>query len=507
MNKVGIYVRESRDENEENYETIETQRDLLIDYVKKNKLGEIKRVYIDDNVSGAGFERKGIEELKRDVSRGEIDLLIIKDLSRLGRNNAKTLLFLDFLEEKGVRVITFDGRYDSIRDNDTVGIDTWYNERYVRDISRKIRTNLRFKIQKGEYIGNAPYGYEKSQHEKNKLVVNKEQAETVKRIYRLYREGFGYSYIAVKLNQDGVKSPSMGLWNAVGVMRILSNRVYMGDTVQGVSEKISFKSKKTRRLPQSCWVVTENTHEPIIPKEEFYEVQRIRDEKRNKAGPHKGVLHVFRGMMFCGACGSIMFARKRQGRPMSYICSGYGKNGKSACTSHHIRERELCSIVLNDLEELLNDSEATEQILRKILQDRGTEDWRTVYKRLYKQLEAKQKQQEILYQDRLDEKISDSLFLRMNQQLESKISFIKKEMETLETRKTESCNTVGIIQQFRDSLKTNGISNEIAKIMINRIVVFDKGDTYDESRWRLNLTEEEKECIKLYGAVFIEYNF
>jgi DNA invertase Pin-like site-specific DNA recombinase len=173
VHKIGIYVRESRDENEENYETIETQRDLLIDYVKKNKLGEIKRVYIDDNVSGAGFERKGIEELKTDVSSSEIDLLIIKDLSRLGRNNAKTLLFLDFLEEKGVRVITFDGRYDSIRDNDTVGIDTWYNERYVRDISRKIRTNLQFKIQKGEYIGNAPYGYEKSQLEKNKLVVNK----------------------------------------------------------------------------------------------------------------------------------------------------------------------------------------------------------------------------------------------------------------------------------------------------------------------------------------------
>jgi len=441
------------------------------------------------------------------VAKSEIDLLIIKDLSRLGRNNAKTLLFLDFLEEKGVRVITFDGRYDSIRDNDTVGIDTWYNERYVRDISRKIRTNLRFKIQKGEYIGNAPYGYEKSQHEKNKLVVNKEQAETVKRIYRLYREGFGYSYIAGKLNQDGVKSPSMGLWNAVGVMRILSSRVYMGDTVQGVSEKISFKSKKTRRLPQSCWVITENTHEPIISKEEFYEVQRIRNEKRNKAGPHKGVLHVFRGMMFCGACGSIMFARKRKERPMSYICSSYGKNGRSICTSHHIRERELCSIILNDLKELLNDNEIAEQILRKLLQDRGMEDWRTVYKRLQKKMETKQKHQETLYQDRLDEKISDNLFLRMNQQLERDISSIKKEMEMLKVKNTESCNMSEMIQQFRDSLKINGINNEIAKIMVNRIVVFDKGDTYDESRWKLCLLEKEKECIRLYGAVFIEYNF
>ena len=128
---VGIYVRESRDDNEEKYETIETQRDLLIDFVKKSSLGEISKIYIDDNVSGSGFERKGIEQLKKDVTGSNINLLVLKDLSRLGRNNAKTLLFLDFLEEYSVRVITYDGRYDSLKDNDTVGIDTWYNERYA----------------------------------------------------------------------------------------------------------------------------------------------------------------------------------------------------------------------------------------------------------------------------------------------------------------------------------------------------------------------------------------
>lgn len=126
--KIGIYARESRDDNEENYETIETQRDLLIDFAQKNRFGEIVKIYMDDNVSGSGFERKGLDELKEDVTAHRIDLLIAKDLSRLGRNNAKTLLFLDFLEEHGVRVITFDGRYDSLKDNDTVGIETWFNE-------------------------------------------------------------------------------------------------------------------------------------------------------------------------------------------------------------------------------------------------------------------------------------------------------------------------------------------------------------------------------------------
>ena len=128
--RVGVYVRESRDDKQQNYETIETQRDLLIDFVEKNGLGEVKSIYIDDNVSGSKFDREGLSKLKADVVNQNLDLLVLKDLSRLGRNNAKTLLFLDFLEEHGVRVVTHDGRYDSEKDNDTVGIDTWYNELY-----------------------------------------------------------------------------------------------------------------------------------------------------------------------------------------------------------------------------------------------------------------------------------------------------------------------------------------------------------------------------------------
>jgi len=154
--KVGIYTRESRDDNDENYETIETQRDLLIDFVKREKLGEVFRVYIDNNVSGSAFEREGLGQLKEDIINHRIDLLLVKDLSRLGRNNAKTLLFLDFIEEHGVRLLTYDGKYDSLKDNDTVGIETWINERYLRDTSRKIRASLRFKIKRGEYIGNSP---------------------------------------------------------------------------------------------------------------------------------------------------------------------------------------------------------------------------------------------------------------------------------------------------------------------------------------------------------------
>ena len=505
--KVGIYVRESRDDNEQNYETIETQRGLLEDFVKGRNLGSIVRIYIDDNVSGAGFERKGIEELKNDISRGIINLLVIKDLSRLGRNNAKTLLFLDYLEENGVRVITYDGRYDSLKDNDTVGIDTWYNERYIKDISRKIRANLRFKIQKGEYIGNSPFGYLKSPNEKNKLIINHDEAKVVKKIYSLYQEGWGYSRIAAYLNQKGCPSPSKGTWNPVTVRRILSNRVYIGDTVQGVSERISFKSKKTRRLPEDRWVITEKTHEAIIDKEEFYKVQKMMREKRTGTGPHKGVIHLFRGIVYCGRCGRVMFARARKNRPMAYICSSYGKNGKINCSSHHIREEVLVDIVVEDIVKLIDSVELDSKLSQKLERLFSDDDGRTECERLEKQINQKLRQQEMLYLDRLEQKISEDLFIRMNKQLEEKVQLLREELEEVRERCSIAMNTSEIISVLKKQLESGNISNDIINAAVNKIVVFDAGDEYPVEIWGDLVALEDRNRLAEFGGIVIEYKF
>jgi DNA invertase Pin-like site-specific DNA recombinase len=502
--KAAIYVRESRDDKEENYETIETQRDLLIKYVKTNNLGEIKRIYIDDNVSGAGFERDGIEALKEDVLNKSINLLVIKDLSRLGRNNAKTLLFLDFLEENGVRVKTFDGRYDSLKDNETVGIETWYNERYIRDISRKIRASLRFKIERGEYVGKAPYGYEKSLSEKNKLIVKKDEAMVVRKIYSLYGEGYGYSYIADFLNKEGYLSPSRGLWNPATVRRIICSSVYAGDTVQGVSEKVSFKSKKTRRLPEDKWIITKNTHEPIIEREEYEKVQEIRRKKNKRLSSHKGKLHIFKGLLYCGGCGSLMYARKRKERPMGYICSSYSKHGKSSCTSHHICERDLAEIVLNDLIKFFRNKDVIKIISRE---NGGNNKKDALIDTIKKQIECKKKQQEIIYQDRLESKISEELFLRINKKIEKNILVLKKEVESIEKRNFEIKDINGFLESIKNNLCKIGITHKIAKLIIKKIVVFEKGEEYSEKLWNLNISDEEKRDIKENGAVIIEYAF
>lgn len=504
---VGIYVRQSKDENEENIETIETQKKLLIDFVKKNNLGTIYKTYLDDNVSGTAFERNGLNELKRDVMECRINLIVLKDLSRLGRNNAKTLLFLDFLEEYGVRVITSDGRYDSLKDNDTVGIDTWFNERYVRDISRKIRANLRFKIEQGEYIGNAPYGYVKSFNEKNKLTVDARTAPVVKEIFDLYRQGYGYSSISDILNQKGYPSPSsknsdipITPWNQVAVQRILCNRVYIGDTVQGISEKVSFKNKKTRRLPFDRWVITTNTHEPIISNDEFDEVQKLRAKKRSSQGYSRSMTHLLSNLLYCGKCGRAMYVRVRKDRPIGYICSSYGKNGCKYCSSHFVTEQHIIDTISKELLDMLSNKELLDRVYAKYdQQDTDHNERAQKAITLDQQINQMQKQQDVLYLDRLEEKITEQLFIRMNRSLETRLSSLKTELMKLREDELKLIDRYKLIDNFIDKIKKQGISKKIIELMVNRIIVYDGKD--DVAGLELNNEENSN------GLIVIEYNY
>jgi len=473
---IGIYVRQSRDDNCENIETIETQRDMLIAYAKNNLSGDIYDVYVDDNVSGSSFERPGLEKLKRDVVDGRISVLLLKDLSRLGRNNARTLLLLDFFEEYGVRVVCSDGRYDSLRDNDTVGIETWVNERYVRDLSRKIRASLHFKIQRGEYVGNAPFGYSKSDDEKNRLVINEAEAEVVRLIYGLYRSGLGYTSIAAELNRRGCLSPRGRGWNRMAIRRILCSRVYIGDTVQGVSEKVSFKSKKTRRLPRDEWVITERTHEPIISREEFLEAKKIRESKGGGRAPNKGLLYRLRGLVWCGSCGSMMYARKRPSGIM-YVCGNYFRNGKSHCSSHSVPEDEIVKSISEEFISIFRDSQYFGELMENLkdagffkLSGEGREE------EIKKQIAICLRRQEILYNDRLNERISEQLFARMNSRIETELSNLESKLERMQKNRPDEKLVKELISEAVAKAKSGELSNEIIRLLVKRITVFEKGE-------------------------------
>lgn len=509
QNLIGIYIRISRDENGENLETVENQRGLLLEYVRSRQLGEVFSVYTDDNVSGSAFERKGLSRLKEDVFAGRINVLVLKDLSRLGRNNAKTLQWIDFLEEYGIRILTADGRYDSLLDNDTVGIETWANERYIRDISRKIRSCLHFKIRRGEYLGRAPFGYKKSENEKNRLVVDDTEAETVKLIYRLYRSGIGYTAVAKHLNARDCPSPEGTGWNRISVRRVLCSDVYIGNTVQGVSEKISFKSKKTRRLPKAEWVRTEGTHQGIVSREEFLEVQALRQKKSADRELHRGGVHILKGIIRCGGCGSGMYARSRAGGT-AYVCGNYARNGSAACSSHFVYEDGIIRYICNELLKIFSNQNDRNELAEKLGDwlefAGGRKDGQDELKR---KLEACRKKQELLYRDRLEGVVSAELFGRMNNKLEQRLGLLAVELEQVLHAPQQRERCLELIGEVGKSLMEGKLSNEAVRLSVKNITVFDH-DEYalfiaSEAAADKSGSAEKPDCPE--GAIVIEFRF
>ncbi len=406
--RAAVYVRESRDENQKNYDTIETQRKLLVDYAGEQGW-QVFAVYEDDNISGTTFQRPGLRRLEQDIQSGDIDIILLKDLSRLGRNNGRTLLFIESAEEAGVRIVTADGRYDSESNTELAGLDTWFNERYAADISRKIRASLKYKIQSGEYIGTAPYGYKKTARG-GSLEPDGEKAFYVTKIFELYLSGWGYSKIARYFTEENIPPPK-SRWSAQSVMRILSSPVYIGITVQGVSQKLSYKSKKTVRLPKDEWVVTPNTHQPIISREIFYRVQEERAERRHGEANNRGRLSPYKNLVFCGRCGAKMYSKNG-----GYICSSYIKKGAEGCQRCFVTEQEITEYLLPRLQNYLSRMQI------------AAEDSKVAVSNDIKKLDENcRRRLELLYNDRLQGIIDVDTYLKLAKQEKTKMMKLSEE--------------------------------------------------------------------------------
>lgn len=363
MNVYG-YTRVSRDEDKENYGTIETQKKMIESYAKEIGF-KIKYIIEDDNVSGYTFNRDGLNELKELIEKGQVNILIVKDLSRVGRHNAKTLLFLDFLEEYNVRLILINDNYDSFKDDDDIiGIKTWYNERYIKDLSKKIVTSLKVRQEDGGLLTKVPFGYKRDEETKNRLIVDEEAAEIVSKIFKLYIEGCGGRVIANILQKEGVPTPSKyqfmktgkkitssiaDKWNSTHVIRIVKNDVYIGILRCGKTERKKINGK-TYRLEEDKHIVHENHHEPIISTEDFQLAQKIVKSRleNNVRGTSNGI-NLFTGFLVCKDCGSgFMKVNKKRSQP-SYICTNNFRYGAKVCSSHKISEEQLKAIILDKL--------------------------------------------------------------------------------------------------------------------------------------------------------------
>lgn len=392
--RVAIYARLSdEDKHKTSYtdysESIKNQIALATQYAQERSW-IIAGVYCDDDWSGLDRDRPEFNRLLKDCENGKIDIVLCKDMSRFTRDKIVTEEYLEtkFLEWKVRFIGLTDGSDTADKANKkSREINALVNQWYAEDISNKVRAAFKTKRGQGAFIGSYPaYGYVKSETVKGKLEIDPDAAQIVKKIFSLYRTGFGTRSITRILNEEGVPNPTAykeskhpryknafknddrGLWNKTSVKRILRNEVYIGNMVQHKNEKFHFKTKKRRNLPKEAWEVVEGTHEPVVTRDAFFKVQELLDSKVRCTG--EGTPHLFAGIVVCKDCGSIM-VKSSNGHYRYLTCSRY-RTGRDLCSRHSIRLDMLIVKVEQRVRALLADLlKDKEKFLKQLAENDG----------------------------------------------------------------------------------------------------------------------------------------
>lgn len=452
-----LYLRLSRDDdNPGESESIQNQRSLLKAYAEQEGFSVVGE-YVDDGWSGTSFDRPRFQAMLRDMEQHRFEVVLVKDLSRLGRDYIQTGRYLELVfPEHGVRLIAVGDGVDTVRaDTDLAPFRNVINEMYARDTSRKIRGALHAKMQAGKFIGNfAPYGYQKDPKDKNHLIPDERAATVVRRIFVWAAAGKRSAEIARMLNERGEVPPAVyrtlahpGLnpdhyskrkaWTSVGVSRMLRDVVYLGHIAQGKTDKISLKSKKTRERRTDEWIVVPNQHEPLVSKQTFAAVQRQRSARRCD---QKGAFsNLFAGLVFCLDCGKAMstVGTRKKGSVANLACGAYKLRGASACSNHFISYESLYRCVLEAVRRYvcLSEDECNvlfERLNRRLrLDERGQEAGRE-RERMARELERVQRLVAQLYEDRTAGRIGETNFYPLLERYESKTAALEQQIDTLQ---------------------------------------------------------------------------
>ena len=334
--------------------SIVNQKKLLRDYANRHKLGN-PTDYSDDGYSGTRWDRPGFMKLMEEIEGGRVENLVIKDMSRIGRDYLRVGLFMEKLREKNVRLISINDNLDTSKgEDDFIPFRNIIHEWYARDASRKTRSALMTRGTSGEHTCTTPpYGYVKSAEDKGKWEVDPEAAEIVRRVFRMSLEGRGPWQIcrileAEKILMPGAYQAARGLgfcqkrefenpyrWHAGTITTMLKRKEYMGHTVNFRTRRESYKDRYNRPLPEEEWLIFENTQEAIIDRETFDNVQRLRSNTRRRPDKSEQV-HPLTGLLYCADCGGKLYVRKEPDVAVSYACSNYSKYYKACETAHRV---------------------------------------------------------------------------------------------------------------------------------------------------------------------------
>lgn len=475
-NMTAIYLRLSRDDgNISESESIINQKEFLLDYAGRNSLNVVK-VLSDDGYSGTSFERPAFGELLSLIENGEVNTVITKDLSRLGRDYIQTGYYLEqYFPLHNVRYIAVNDNIDTMYQNsgnDMTPFRAVFNDMYAKDISKKVRTALTTKKNSGKFIGSsAPYGYKKDPNDKGHLIIDEEAAAYVRRIYKDFIAGDSIIAIAHKLTLDKIPTPSeykkltatqkkyKGMWNDGIIKRILSNPTYAGNLTQNTCRKISYKINKKVRLPKDEWIIVENTHEPIVSKEDFDAAQQMLSKRSYYKVKRTGEQHLLSGLVFCKDCGAAMSFTKESQTRTYLVCSRWRKNARlGICTSHSIRESYLETTVKESLKELASAIDTSEILTEADAFFNSRNNDENLIEELRRKLEVCKKTVLSLYKDKASGAITEKEYEEMSNAL-------REERVVYETRLEELCQ----ILEKRDN------TNNVAEIL-NSIISFDDVD-------------------------------
>ena len=527
------YLRLSRDEDKENYSSIESQQDIIREYAKKHNW-KVSKFYIDDNYSGYTFNRPAFNELIEDVENDRVDIIIAKDLSRIGRHNAKMLLFIESIQQKGKRILLpEEGRgYDSNNDDDEIlGIKTWYNERYVKDISRKIKSNMRAKQKKGELVMGNHYGYLKDEKNKAKLYVDENIRPIIELIFKLYIDGLGYKKICDVLNEKKYLTPSQYLkerhanngrvfkntvsdkWQTHNIQRIIQNPLYAGTLTTHKKENKHVKGKQQLVNKEDNFVF-EDHHELIISKEDFMLAQNI-NKKRVSIKEQNGIQYsnyknnskydyIFSSFIYCGDCGYSMTGlnlRKKPKVTRGYNCVQYTKYGLNRCINHAIKEDELLMSFKNylidkrdkflDMLNSYNFEESKKDINKKL----------NVYKKELSNIEEELK---ILFNQKIKDliresneefkRIIESSYEQLENDKKNKIKELTFKIKDLEKKNEEEMKIKlkTTIDIFNNIINKDKPERKHLELILNKITIFKDGSIEVELKPDIKELTEDK---------------
>ena len=496
---IAIYIRLSREDGDDmESESVTNQRSLLSGYLKAQGLVAVD-VYIDDGYTGTNFERPEFKRMLQDIVNGKINMVITKDLSRLGRDHIMTGYYVEtYFPENDVRYIAVNDDIDTFFEtsgSDMMPFKLSMNDMYAKDISKKVRSNLLQMKKDGKFCGStAPYGYMRDPNNKHKLIPNPETAPVVKRVFDLYVAGYGSSQIAEILTREEIKTPVMfkhsegklnnydhpEIWRHTSISNIIKNRVYIGELIQHRYQKVSYKVKKRKSLPESEWCVKENAHEALVDKKIFDIAQSIKDSSNNYDPDRRSVDYVLSDLVFCKDCGarmSISYDKKRDRVTMN--CNNYRKFSKyNICSSHYVNYTKLENTIYDKLSTMSNvyikDKDEFEKIIKNEYIDPKVAKLKLIDELNYK-IEDLKRKQDALYDDKFNNVISVETYQRLFNSTEDDIKTAMKKLEELKNEvssiEEDSSCYVEYLEIIKNFLNMKNPTKEIMNRLIEKIYV------------------------------------